>query len=138
MKLFRFRSCRKRRCGFSLVEGVLSLGVLSFGFLALAPLLVLGLANASTARENRATAQIAATLIEEAKQGTLPSAAIYLDSASQPCLFNAAAYVAQPTIQPITASAGGTSPLDRLTLRVTPLGRPGAARTYADVFPTPP
>jgi type II secretory pathway pseudopilin PulG len=40
MKHIRFKFSRQRLGGFSLVEGVLSLGVMSFGFLALAPLLV--------------------------------------------------------------------------------------------------
>jgi type II secretory pathway pseudopilin PulG len=137
MKQFRFKLGRQRRRGFSLVEGVLSLGIISFGFLALAPLLVLGLGSAHLARENRATAQIAATLIEEAKQGTLGTAPVYFDSTSQPCSLNQAAYAVQPAEQTV-AITGGTAPLIRLTLRVTPIGMPGAARTYADVFPTPP
>ena len=137
MKQFRFKLGRQRRGGFSLVEGVLSLGIMSFGFLALAPLLVLGLGSAHVARENRATAQIAATLIEEAKQGTLGAGPVYFDSTTQPCALNQAVYAVQPVEQPV-AVAGGTEPLTRLTLRVTPMGMPGAARTYADVFPTPP
>jgi type II secretory pathway pseudopilin PulG len=137
MKQFRFKIGRQRRQGFSLVEGVLSLGIMSFGFLALAPLLVLGLGSAHLARENRATAQIAATLIEEAKQGTLGATPVYFDSTIQPCSLNQAAYIAQPAEQSI-AAAGGTGPLTRLTLHVTPMGMPVAARTYADVFPTPP
>ena len=137
MKQFRFKIGRQRRHGFSLVEGVLSLGVVSFGFLALAPLLVLGLGSAHLARENRATAQIAATLIEEAKQGTLATGPIYFDSTPQPCGLSQATYAVQP-LEQSTAVAGGTGPLIRLTLRVMPIGMPGAARTYADVFPTPP
>jgi type II secretory pathway pseudopilin PulG len=136
MKQFRFKCGRQRRSGFSLVEGVLSLGIISFGFLALAPLLVLGLGSSHLARENRATAQIAATLIEEARQGTLGAGPLYLDSASQPCGVGQAAYTALPTEQSVVAE--GLGPLIRLTLRITPTGMPGAARTYADVFPTPP
>ncbi len=136
MKPFRFKRGRKRRSGFSLVEGVLSLGIISFGFLALAPLLVLGLGSAHLARENRATAQIAATLMEEARQGTLSSGPLYLDSASQPCVAGQAAYTVLPTEQSMAAE--GMGPLTRLKLCITATGRPGAARTYADVFPTPP
>ncbi len=108
--------------GFSLVESALSIGVLSFGFLALAPLLALGLTSA----------QIAATLIEQAKQGTLATGTIYLDSGSNPCASNQAAYAVLGTSTPLSA---GTT---RLALRVTPVGAPGSARIYADVFPTPP
>jgi uncharacterized protein (TIGR02598 family) len=137
MKQIRFKLGRQRRGGFSLVEGVLSLGIMSFGFLALAPLLVVGLNGAHRARENRASAQIAATLIEEAKQGTLGTGTVYFDSTTQPCGPGGAAYAVQPAEQPV-AGAGGASTLTRLTLRVTPVGMPGAARIYADVFPTPP
>lgn len=137
MKPFRFKLGRQRRRGFSLVEGVLSLGIMSFGFLALAPLLVLGVSSAHLARENRATVQIATTLIEEAKQGTLGAGPVYFDSTPQPCGLNQAAYAVQPAEQSF-AVAGGAGPLIRLTLRITPVGMPGAARTYADVFPTPP
>jgi uncharacterized protein (TIGR02598 family) len=133
-----FRSGRSRR-GFSLVETVLSLGVMSFGFLALAPLLTLGLNGARMARENRVTAQIAATLIEEAKQGTLAAGTVYLDSASNPCAVAQAAYVVQESMAEFDpGSAGNSGPLSRLTLRIAPRDTAGAARTYADVFPTPP
>jgi type II secretory pathway pseudopilin PulG len=137
MKQIRFELGRKRRRGFSLVEGVLSLGVMSFGFLAFAPLLVVGLNGAHLARENRATAQIAATLIEEAKQGTLGAGPVYFDSTIQPCSPGSAVYAVQPSEQAV-AAAGGEGTLTRLILRVTPVGLPGSARTYADVFPTPP
>jgi hypothetical protein len=91
---------------------------------------------AHLARENRATAQIAATLIEEAKQGTLVAGPVYFDSITQPCSPSQAAYAVQPVEQSV-ATAGGTGPLIRLTLRVTPVGMPGAARTCADDFPAP-
>jgi type II secretory pathway pseudopilin PulG len=72
MNSFRIRSVgKKQRGGFSLVEATFSIGLLSFGFLTLAPLLALGLKTARHARDDRATAQIAQTLIEDAKQGTL-------------------------------------------------------------------
>jgi type II secretory pathway pseudopilin PulG len=142
MKLFCFRSGKKARRGFSLVEAVFSLGVLSFGFLALAPLLALGLTRAHEARENRATAEIASTLIEQAKQGTLAAGTIYLDASTDPCPASQAVYAVTDSAVAIAADpANGAppgTPLTRLTLQVTPLGAPGAARIYADVFPTPP
>jgi len=136
MKSFRrFSGRKRRRDGFSLVEATFSIGLLSFGLLSLAPLLALGLKTARGARDDRATAQIAQTLIQEAKQGTLPSGTVYLDiqgdtlSSSQ-----SAAYSAQSTSQPM---AGNTF-LTRLTLRVTPLGALDRARTYAVVYQAPP
>ncbi len=115
----------------------MAIGVMSFGFLALAPLLVLGLNVTRTARANEAAAQIATTLVEQAKQGTVSGGLLYFDSAGQPCAAGQGAYSALATVQP-TAAVGTATPLSRLTLRVTPLGAPGEARTYADVFPTPP
>jgi type II secretory pathway pseudopilin PulG len=133
---------RGRLRGFSLVEAVFSIGVMSFGFLSLAPLLALGLGNAHAARENRATAQIATTLIEQARQGTLVAGNTYLDSAGNPCSGpTGAAFVAQSTLTGIGAGANASSSpasLTRLILRVAPIDRPGSARTYADQFPTPP
>jgi len=80
MKLFLFhQGSKQRRGGFSLVEATFSIGLMSFGFLTMAPLLGLGLKTARLARDDRATAQIAQTLIEEAEQGTLPSGTVYLD-----------------------------------------------------------
>jgi uncharacterized protein (TIGR02598 family) len=140
MKLFRLRTHRNSSAGFSLVESVLSVGVLSFGFISLAPLLALGLTRAGAARENQATAQIASTLIEEARQGTLAAGTIYLDSVGNPCAAAQAAYAVQDTSTPIAAGSGsaGGAALTRLSLRIAPLGAPGSARIYADVFPTPP
>jgi uncharacterized protein (TIGR02598 family) len=135
MKLFRFHHGREhRRGGFSLVEATFSIGLLSFGFLALAPLLAMGLKTARLARNDRATAQIAQTLIEEAKQGTLAPGTVYLDI--QGTVLNSAqtaAYTAQSTSQTIAGSAS----LTRLTLRVAPLGAPDRARIYAVVFQAP-
>ena len=121
----------RSRFGFSLVEAVLSVGVMSFGFLAVAPLLAVGINGARLARETRVTAQIAATLTEEAKQGTLTPGAAYFDSASNPCAAAQAAYIVQETIAPVAGSA-----LSRLTLSIASPGN--ATRIYADVFPTPP
>jgi uncharacterized protein (TIGR02598 family) len=137
MKPNRFKSGRERRCGFSLVEAVIAIGVMSFGFLALAPLLVLGVNLTRAARANEAASQLATTLVEQAKQGTVSSGLLYFDSAGQPCATGQGAYSVLATVQTIPAT-GNLTPLSRLTLRVTPLGAPGEARTYADVFPTPP
>jgi uncharacterized protein (TIGR02598 family) len=119
------------------VEATFSIGLLSFGFLALAPLLAMGLKTARLARNNRATAQIAQTLIEEAKQGTLAPGTVYLDI--QGTVLNSAnsiqmaAYTAQSTSQTVAGSAS----LTRLTLRIAPLGAPDRARIYAVVFQAP-
>ena len=124
---------KKRRGGFSLVEATFTIGLMSFGFLTLAPLLALGLKTARLARDDRATAQIAQTLIEEARQGTLAAGTVYLDFEGAACGSAQAAYTAQSTSLPITGSAS----LTRLTLQVTPLGAPDRVRIYAVVFQTP-
>lgn len=129
MKPFFPRFSRSGRNGFSLVETALSLGILSFGFLALISMMALGLKTARQIRDNRASAQIAQTLIEEARQGTLASGTLYLDLQGSGCSPAQAAYTAQSTLRPITAF------LTRLTLRVTPLGAPDRARIYAVVYP---
>ena len=127
---------RNRRGGFSLVEATFSLGILSFGFLSLAPLLAMGLASARLARDDRATAQIAQTLIEDGRQGTLVSGTLYLDIQGT-ALTSAqmAAYTAKTTS--VTPYLGNAA-LTQLTLQVTPLGAPDRTRFYAAVFPTPP
>jgi uncharacterized protein (TIGR02598 family) len=141
MKLFYFKSGQKRaKSGFNMVETTLSLGVMSFGFLALVPLLALGTKTARQARDNRATTQIAQTLIEEARQGTLFPGTIYLDDQENPCPRAEAIYTVQATLQPITggpADMAGTSFPTRLTLQVTPRGAPDRARIYAVVLPAP-
>jgi uncharacterized protein (TIGR02598 family) len=136
MKLFLFHRSKKRdRGGFSLVEATFSIGLLSFGFLTLAPLLALGLKSARGARDDRTTAQIAQTLVEEAKQGTLATGTTYLDiQGTQLGSNQAAAYSAQGTFQAVA----GCSSLTRLTLQITPLGAPDRTRIYAVVFQTPP
>jgi uncharacterized protein (TIGR02598 family) len=134
MKLFLFnRGKKKQRGGFSLVEAAFSIGLLSFGILTLAPMLALGLKTSRLARDDRATAQIAQTLIEEAEQGTLAPGTVYLDFEGAPCSSPQAAYRAQSTSVPLAGNAA----LDRLTLQVTPLGAPDRARTYAVVFQAP-
>lgn len=131
MKLFHFRFRKgQARGGYSLVEATLSLGLMSFGFLTLAPLLTVGMKTARMARNDRATAQIAQTLIEEAKQGTLAAGTAYLDFEGNVTTSAQASYTEQATFLPVTGSAS----LTRLTLLVTPLGAPDRARTYAVVY----
>jgi len=116
------------------VEATLSLGLLSFGFLSLASLLAFGLKTARLARDDRTTVQIAQTLIEEAKQGTLASGTAYLDVEGNVCGSAQAVYTARATLSPVTGSAS----LTRLTLQVTPLGAPDRVRIYAVVFSAQP
>jgi type II secretory pathway pseudopilin PulG len=130
--LFRGRGSSARG-GFSLVETSLSVGVLSFGFLALSPLLAVSQKTAQRAHTSRDSAQIAQTLIEEAKQGTLPTGTIYLDAQGNSASSAQAAYSAQSTLLPVTGNAA----LSRLTLQITPLGAPNRSRTYAVVFTAP-
>ena len=129
MKLF-FTNVGRRRTqrGFSLVEATLSLGVMSFGLMTLVPLLVVGMKSSRFARDDRTTGQIAQTLIEEAKQGTLGTAPVYYDEAGAVCGVTQAAYMAQPVVAPFAPS------LSQVTLRVTPVGAPDRARIYAVVF----
>src|SRR5476649_771935 len=135
MKSFRIRSGeKKQRGGFSLVEATFSIGLMSFGFLTLAPLLALGMKTARLARDDRATAQIAQTLMEEARQGTLAPGTVRLDFEGAPCGSAPPAYTAQSTS--VTPYLGNTS-LIQMTLRVTPLGAPDRARTYAVVYQAP-
>jgi uncharacterized protein (TIGR02598 family) len=131
MKLFRAHCGKKyQRNGFSLVEATFSIGLLSCGFLTLAPLLALGLKDARLARNDRVTAQIAQTLVEEAKQGTPVTGTSYLDIEGSPCSSSQAAYTAQTT----STQIAGSPLLNRLTVRLTPLGAPDRARIYAVVF----
>jgi uncharacterized protein (TIGR02598 family) len=126
---------RKKRGGFSLVEATFSIGLFSSGFLVLAPLLALGLKTARLTRDDRATAQIAQTLVEEAKQGTLGTGTTYLDFEGTACASAQAAYMAQSTsVTPYL----GNSALTQTTLRLTPLGAPDRVRIYGVVFQTPP
>jgi len=122
-----------QRGGFSLVEATLSIGLLSFGFLTLTPLLSLGLKTSRVARDDRVTAQIAQTLIEEARQGTLtPGTPLYLDiQGATLSSAQTAAYIAQSTTLAIPGS------LTQMKLQITPLGAPDRARTYAVVYQTP-
>ena len=124
---------QKHRGGFSLVEASFSIGLLSCGFLTLAPLLAMGLQSARLARDDRATAQIAQTLMQEAQQGTLGSETLCFDFEGAPCAATQAAFMAQEKVQAVA----GSSALSRLTLTVSPLGAPSRARTYALVFQAP-
>jgi uncharacterized protein (TIGR02598 family) len=134
MNSFRINSGgKKQRGGFSLVEATFSIGLLSFGFLTLAPLLALGLKSARSAQDDRATAQIAQTLMQEVQQGTLAPGTNYFDFEGNTCSSAQAAYTAQSTSQAVTGSAS----LTRTSVQVTPLGAPDHARTYALVFQAP-
>lgn len=124
---------KKARGGFSLVEATFSLGLLSFAFLVLAPMLALGFKTARLARDNRATAEIAQTLIEKARQGTLGAGTAKLDFQGNVCTSGQAVYTEQCTLTPLS----GNPSLTRLTLQVTPVGAPDRARTYAVVFQAP-
>lgn len=134
MKLFLFNRGRKKRGGFSLVECAFSIGIVSFGILTLAPLLALGMKTSRFARDDRATAQIAQTLIEKARQGTLAPGTAYLDFEGASCPSSQAAFTAQST----STSVAGQITLTQTTLRLTPLGAPDQARTYAVVYQAQP
>jgi uncharacterized protein (TIGR02598 family) len=117
------------RGGFNLVEVCFTIGVLSLAIVTLGPLLGMGLKTSRGARDDRMSAQIARTLTEEAKQGTLGTATVYLDDQGAACDPLNAAFVAQP----VTRGAGSVA--SQLALRVTPVGAPGRARVYAVVLP---
>jgi len=110
------------------VEASISIGVMSFGFLTLVPLLTLGMNSSRFARDDRTTSQIAQTLIEQAKQGTLNTASSYYDETGAPCNGAQAAYTAQPAMAPFATS------LSQVTLQITPTGAPDRVRIYAVVF----
>jgi uncharacterized protein (TIGR02598 family) len=130
MRLIRFhRGSRSARGGFNLVEASFTIGIMSIGFLTLAPLMGFGLKTSRWARDDRASAQIARTLTEEAKQGTLGSGPAYLDDQGAACSPLNAAFV----VQPVTQAAGNSA--SQLALRITPVGAPGRARVYAVVLP---
>src|SRR5271170_7988111 len=118
MKPFSFTSGRsKKQGGFSLVEATFSIGLLSFGFLAMAPLLAVGIKSARIARDDRASAQIAQTLIEEAKQAPLAIGPIYMDDQGNACSSAQASFSA-------TTSTSTASFLSHVTIQVTPVGAP--------------
>jgi Tfp pilus assembly protein PilV len=128
-----FRSARiKSRLGFSLVEAALSVGVLSFGFLSLAPVLGLGLSSAHQARDNRISAQIAQGFADQAREGTLTAGTAYCDNEGAACPQAGAAYQVQTTLG---AMAGGCT---RLTVQVAPVATPNRPFDYAVVLPPTP
>ena len=133
MKLFSAHPGRQRtRGGFSLVESTFSIGVMSFGLLSLVPLLGVGMKTSRSARDDRTNGQIAQTLVEEAKQGTLLNTqTVYFDETGASCNAVAAVYTAQASVQLFQA------PLYRVTLLVTPVGAPDRVRKYAVVFQAP-
>ena len=104
---------------------------MSFGLLSLVPLLALGMKTSRFARDDRTAGQIAQTLVEEAKQGTLATQTVYFDETGASCSAAAAVYTAQASVQSFQA------PLYRVTLLVTPVGAPDRVRKYAVVFQAP-
>lgn len=114
------------------MEATLSLGLVSFGFLVLIPLLALGLKTSRQARDNRTISQIAQTVIEEEKQGTLPSGTIYLDLQGNPTSAGQALYVVRTS----SPAAAGNTMLNRVTFQITPMDAPNRVQTYAVVLPT--
>jgi type II secretory pathway pseudopilin PulG len=130
MKGIRFhRGGRSARGGFNLVEVCLTIGIISVALLTLVPLMSVGFRNSSYARDDRLSAQIARTLTQEARQGTLGTGPIFLDNQGATCSPLSAAFIAQPVTQPAGNSAS------QLSLRITPVGAPGHARIYAVVLP---
>jgi uncharacterized protein (TIGR02598 family) len=130
MKDFRIAP-RKRRRGFSLVEASVSIGVLSLGFLSLAPLLGMGIASARQSRDGQLGAQIARDLAVEGREGTLAVGSGYCDGEGNACASTDARFATQTTE---TTLAGNCT---RLTIRVTPMNAPTRPSSYAVVLPPP-
>jgi Tfp pilus assembly protein PilV len=128
MKIFRPARMKSNQ-GFSLVEAALSLGILSFGFLSIAPLVGLGLTSARQARDGQLTAQIAQTLTEQAREGTLTSGSGFCDGQGAVCPSTSACY---KTLTTETILAGNCM---RVTIRITPIGNPSRLQEYAVVLP---
>jgi len=128
MKVFRLARIKGRQ-GFSLVEAAFSLGILSFGFLALAPLVGLGLTSARQARDGQLTAQIATTIVEQAREGTLTNGSGYVDSQGTVCASTNACYQTQTTESTVAGNC------TRLTIQVAPIGNPHRVQAYAVVLP---
>jgi uncharacterized protein (TIGR02598 family) len=125
-----FRPSRMKSCqGFSLVEAALSLGILSFGMLSLTPLVGLGLTSERQARDGQLTAQIAQTLTEQAREGTLTNGSGFCDNQGALCSSSTACYETQTTE---TMLAGNCM---RVTIRITPIGNPNRPQDYAVVLP---
>ncbi len=130
MKDFRIARIKTRQ-GFSLVETAFSLGVLSFGFLSLVPLVGLGLTSARQARDSQLTAQIATTLAAQAREGTLTNGVGYVDNQGAVCGSSTACYQTQTTESTVAGNC------TRLTIQVAPIGNPNRVQAYAVVLPPP-
>ena len=120
------------------MESTFSIGLFSFGILTLVPLLGVGMKGARLSRDERATAQIARTLFDEARQGMLalgPGAKTlsFDDQGDALDSSQSVAYVATCTPQLI-----GNGALTRLKVQITPQGAPDRPRIYAVVLQTPP
>jgi Tfp pilus assembly protein PilV len=127
-----FRSPRLRNCqGFSLVEASLSVGVLGFGVLSLAPMLGVGLTSARVARDSRISAQIAENLSDEARAGTLTTGTTYCDDQGVSCAAAGACYRIQSTQAALAGSC------TRLTIQVTPIAARSRPLDYVAVLPPP-
>lgn len=125
-----FRSARTKSClGFSLVEASLSVGILGFGFISLAPLLSVGLTTARQARDGRISAQIAETLADEARDGTLTAGTAYYDNQGAACTSTGACYQVQTTLAALVGNC------TRLTVQVMPVATPARPLDYAVVLP---
>ena len=127
-----FRSPRIKSClGFSLVEASLSVGILGFGFISLAPLLGVGLTTARQARDGRISAQVAETRADEARAGTLTSGSSYCDAQGVTCPSSSAVYRIQTTLATLAGNC------TRLTVQITPVATPNRQLDYAVVLPPP-
>jgi uncharacterized protein (TIGR02598 family) len=130
MKFFRPARIKNDR-GFSLVEASLSVGVLGFGVLSLAPMLGVGLTGARQARDSRISAQIAETLSDEARDGTLTAGTTYCDDQGVSCPAAVACYQIQTTQDALAGSC------TRLTIQVTPIAARSRPLDYVAVLPPP-
>lgn len=130
MKSFYLKHRRSLQ-GFSLVEAAFSISLLSFGFLSLAPLLALGITTSHHARAHRAMAEVAQSLVEQARQGLLVAGTSYLSAAGQACARAGAIYTVQSTLNDFDGT-------EKIVLRIIPVGAPAEARTYAVVIPALP
>jgi uncharacterized protein (TIGR02598 family) len=128
MKVFRPARIKAIQ-GFSLVEAAFSLGVLSFGFLSLAPLVGLGLTSARQTRDSQLSAQIATTLAEQAREGTLTNGVGYTDNQGAACGSSTACYQTQTTESIVAGNC------TRLAIQVAPVGNPSRVQAYAVVLP---
>jgi uncharacterized protein (TIGR02598 family) len=129
MKTFRSARTKKSCLGFSLVEASLSVGILGFGFISLAPLLSVGLTTARQARDGRISAQIAETFADQARDDTLTAGSTYCDDQGAACPATSACYQVQATLNTLAGNC------TRLTVQVTPVATPNRPLDYAVVLP---